>query len=103
MGELENACVVAVCNDISLTGSQNGHQRLRLTGVCGCQWPVTALGMNSERGQLGAALGYNGERTSPSGSSCYCCSLTATIEASVREKDEEIQSVLKEKGSTKRH
>lgn len=97
--------MVTVCNDISLTGSQNGHQRLRLTGVCGCQWPVTALGMNSERGQLGAALGYNGdgERTSPSGSSCYCCSLTATIEASVREKDEEIQSVLKEKGSPKRH
>lgn len=87
IGELENACVAAACNALSLTGSQNGHQRLRLTGVCGCQWPVTALGMNNEPGQLGTALGHNGERRSPPESSCYCCLLTATIEASVREKD----------------
>ena len=95
--------MAAGCNDLSLTGSQNGHQRLRLTGVCGCQWPVTALGMNSEGGQLGAALGYNGERRSPPGSSCYYCSLTDTIEASVREEDGKIQSVPKEEGSKKRH
>lgn len=39
---------VGLCNDLLLTGSQNGHQRLRLTGICGCQWPVTTLGMNSK-------------------------------------------------------
>lgn len=39
---------VELCNDLLLTGSQNGHQRLRLTGICGCQWPVTTLGMNSK-------------------------------------------------------
>lgn len=71
-----------------MLGGQNGHKRLRMTRVCGCQWPVTALGMNSRRGQLGTALGYNGERRNPLESSCYL--LNATIEASVREKADEI-------------
>lgn len=58
--------VVAVCNDLSLTGSQNGHQRLRLTGVCGFQWPMTALGMNSERGQLRRCIRIQWRKRGPS-------------------------------------
>lgn len=45
-------------------------------------WEWTA-----SEGNWGAALGYNGESEGPPASSCYYCSLTATIEASVREKD----------------
>ncbi len=99
---LQKVCVAAVRNDISLPGSQGGLQRLSLTGVSGILWPVTALGMNSELGQLGTALGHNEERAGPAESSCYRCLLTATIEASVTEEDKEIWSILAENGRRNR-
>lgn len=58
---------VGLCNDLLLTGSQNGHQRLRLTGICGCQWPVTTLGMNSKWGQTEALHQDTMEREGPLG------------------------------------
>lgn len=58
---------VELCNDLLLTGSQNGHQRLRLTGICGCQWPVTTLGMNSKWGQTEALHQDTMEKEGPLG------------------------------------
>lgn len=58
---------VGLCNDLLLTGSQNGHQRLRLTGICGCQWPVTTLGMNSKWGQTEVLHQDTMEREGPLG------------------------------------
>lgn len=95
------ACAVAVCNNLLLTGSQNGHQSLRPTGICGCQWPVTTLGMNGKWGQLRHHIRIQWRKRRCSWSSCYCCSLTATIEASVRQK--EPYRALREEGCKNRH
>lgn len=92
-GESQRTWAAAVTNSLSLTGSQSGRQRLRLTGVCGCQWPVTTLGVNNDGGQLRRCCK---KRQDPPGSSCYCCS---TKGASVRAMVEQVGGGVTEEGS----